>query len=191
MQLLFARIIHWCLIRTGTAILKGWQVRRCWSTCRARTRPGASCWSWWTATRGTSSPTSPSTCSWSASSSLTVKMMTAPSGETHLIRMKFPRFSWSSWLLQISVKCLKLAECTIVHSVKPSFQKEKKKIRKCEVEPILHSNLLCSRRVHDTSVNMLRGYLEVHSCQPEWDFKKVPFILCPLARLQLLASYFS
>jgi len=29
------------------------------------------------------------------------------------------------------------------------------------------------RRVHDTSVNMLRGYLEVHSCQPEWDFKKV------------------
>ena len=30
------------------------------------------------------------------------------------------------------------------------------------------------RRVHDTSVNMLRGYLEVHSSQPEWDFKKVP-----------------
>jgi len=29
------------------------------------------------------------------------------------------------------------------------------------------------RRVHDTSVNMLRGYLEVHSSQPEWDFKKV------------------
>ena len=36
--------------------------------------------------------------------------------------------------------------------------------------------LQCARRVHDTSVNMLRGYLEVHSSQPEWDFKKVPIL---------------
>ena len=33
--------------------------------------------------------------------------------------------------------------------------------------------LLLPRRVHDISINMLRGYLEVHSLQPDWDLKKV------------------
>ena len=43
----------------------------------------------------------------------------------------------------------------------------------CNVFIMWVQRLLLPRRVHDISINMLRGYLEVHSLQPDWDLKKV------------------
>ena len=46
----------------------------------------------------------------------------------------------------------------------------------CNVFIMWVQTLLLPRRVHDISINMLRGYLEVHSLQPDWDLKKVTLI---------------
>ena len=43
----------------------------------------------------------------------------------------------------------------------------------CNVFIMWVQRLWLPRRVHDISINMLRGYLEVHSLQPDWDLKKV------------------